>query len=460
MRLPAEPVVLGVRGRNHDTFHVVILRHNLVLNHLVNFPMSHYDFIKAQDPEIYATLEGEEERERVGIELIPSENYVSRAVREAMGSVFTNKYSEGYPGKRYYGGQQFTDQMETIAIERAKQLFKAGYANVQPLGGAAANVAMYFALMEPGDTVLGMDLSHGGHLTHGHPTTSINKVFNFVRYKMKDVNTGEIDYDHLRQIALEHKPKIILAGFSAYSRELDYGKFKAIADEVGAYTVADIAHITGLIAAGALKNPFDYGFDVMTMTTHKSLRGPRGGMIVVRESEDIAKKINKAVFPGMQGGPHMHQIAAKAVAFGEALLPSFKIYAAQILKNAKAMEKVFIDGNIRLLCGGTDNHLLLADVYGSLGITGKEAETTLDTIGITLNKNMIADETRTAMDPSGIRFGTPAMTTRGMREEEATKLALIMIAALHAKDEPAKLAELKLQVQSICEAFPVPESFV
>ena len=422
--------------------------------------MNEYKYIKDQDQEIYATLVGEEEREEEGIELIPSENYVSMAVREAMGSVFTNKYSEGYPGRRYYGGQEFTDAMETIAIDRAKQLFKAKYANVQPLGGAAANVAMYFALMEPGDTVLGMDLSHGGHLTHGHPTTSINKVFNFVRYKMKDVETGEIDYEHLREMALEHKPKIILAGFSAYSRELDYAKFKEIADEVGAYTVADIAHITGLIAAGVLANPFDHGFDVMTMTTHKSLRGPRGGMIVVRENEELAKKINKAVFPGMQGGPHMHQIAAKAVAFKEALDPSFKAYAQQIVKNAKAMEAVFKAEGVRLMCGGTDNHLLLADVHSSLGVTGQEAETVLDEVGITLNKNMIADEPRTAMDPSGIRFGTPAMTTRGMQEAQATRLAEIMIAAMRAKDDADKKTELQKEVQAMCEAFPVPEKFV
>jgi glycine hydroxymethyltransferase len=422
--------------------------------------MNEYQHIKDQDEEIYATLLGEEDREKKGIELIPSENYVSMAVREAMGSVFTNKYSEGYPGRRYYGGQEFTDQMETIAIDRAKQLFKAEYANVQPLGGAAANVAMYFALMEPGDTVLGMDLSHGGHLTHGHPTTAINKVFNFVRYKMKDADTGEIDYDHLREMALEHKPKIILAGFSAYSRELDYAKFKEIADEVGAYTVADIAHITGLIASGVLANPFDHGFDVMTMTTHKSLRGPRGGMIVVRESEELAKKINKAVFPGMQGGPHMHQIAAKAVAFKEALDPSFKTYAEQILKNAKAMEVAFKAANVRLLCGGTDNHLLLADVHSSLGITGADAEAVLDEVGITLNKNMIADEPRTAMDPSGIRFGTPAMTTRGMMEEQATRLAEIMIEVMKNKDDRAKKVELQKEVQAMCEAFPVPEKFV
>lgn len=422
--------------------------------------MNEYQFIKDQDPELYATLIGEEEREKKGVELIPSENYVSKAVREANGSVFTNKYSEGYPGRRYYGGQEFTDLMESITIERAKKLFKAGYANVQPLGGAAANVAMYFALMEPGDTVLGMDLSHGGHLTHGHPTTSVNKVFNFVRYKMKDVETGEIDYDELREVALKHKPKIILAGFSAYSRELDYKKFVEIAKEVGAYTVADMAHIAGLIAGGVARNPFDDGFDVITTTTHKTLRGPRGGMILVRENEDIAKRINKAVFPGMQGGPHMHIIAAKGVAFGEALTPAFKVYAAQILKNAKAMETVFKDKGIRLLCGGTDNHLLLADVFGSLGVTGQEAETVLDEVGITLNKNMIADEPRTAMDPSGIRFGTPAMTTRGMKEEEATNLAEIMIETMKSKDNASKKAELQKEVQTLCEAFPVPEKFV
>ena len=422
--------------------------------------MNEYDFIKNQDKEIYEALLGEEERERTGIELIPSENYVSRAVREANGSIFTNKYSEGYPGKRYYGGQEYTDMVERIAIERACQLFKCKYANVQPLSGAPANVAMYFALMEPGDTVLGMDLSHGGHLTHGHPTTAINKVFNFVRYKMKDVDTGEIDYDELRRVALLEKPKIILAGFSAYSRELDYAKFVEIAKEVGAYTVADMAHIAGLIAGGALKNPFDYGFDVITTTTHKTLRGPRGGMILTREDADIAKRIDKAVFPGMQGGPHMNLIAGKAVAFGEALKPSFKDYAAQILKNAKAMETIFKHEGVRLLCGGTDNHLLLADVYGSLGITGKEAEVVLDEVGITLNKNMIADEPRTAMDPSGIRFGTPAMTTRGMKEGEATKLAELMIATMRSKDDAEEKARIRAEVKALAEAFPVPDKFV
>jgi len=419
-----------------------------------------YEFIKKQDPEVFAALEGEEKREVHGLELIPSENYVSRAVREANGSVFTNKYSEGYPGKRYYGGQEYTDVVETIAIERAKQLFNCGFANVQPLSGAPANVAMYFALLEPGDTVLGMHLEHGGHLTHGHPTTAINKVFNFVRYKMKDVDTGEIDYDELRAVAKEHKPKVILAGFSAYSRELNYAKFIEIAREVGAYAVADMAHIAGLIAGGAARNPFDDGFDVITTTTHKTLRGPRGGMILTRDSEDIAKRINKAVFPGLQGGPHMNNIAAKAVAFGEALTPAFKEYASQILKNAKAMEAVFKESGIRMLGGGTSNHLILADVFGSLGVTGQEAENALDAIGITLNKNMIADEGRTAFDPSGIRFGTPAMTTRGMKESEATRIAEIMVDQLTHMNDAARSAALKSEVESLCLKFPVPESFV
>lgn len=421
--------------------------------------MSQYEYIKDQDEEVYRTIMGEERREALGIELIPSENYVSRAVLEANGSVLTNKYSEGYPGRRYYGGQEYTDAIESIAIERAKKLFGCKFANVQPLSGAPANVAMYFALLEPGDTVLGMHLEHGGHLTHGHPTTNINKVFNFVRYKMKDVETGEIDYDELREIALEHKPKIILAGFSAYSRELDYQKFVDIAKEVGAITVADMAHIAGLIAGQAVKNPFDYGFDVITTTTHKTLRGPRGGMILVRESEEIAKKIDKSVFPGLQGGPHMNNIAAKAIAFGEALQPAFKVYCQQILKNAKAMEKVFADAGVRMIGGGTSNHLILADVSG-LGITGKEAETVLDEVGITLNKNMIPDEPRSAMDPSGIRFGTPAMTTRGMKETEAARIAEIMIDTLKNKDDDNKKGSYKAEIESLCNQFPVPDKFV
>lgn len=418
-----------------------------------------YESIESQDKEVNDALVGEEVRERDGLELIPSENYVSKAVREAQGSILTNKYSEGYPGRRYYGGQEFTDAVEVLAIERAKKLFGAGYANVQPHSGANANIAMYMALLEPGETVLGMELSHGGHLTHGHPVTYLAKIFNFVRYKMKDVETGEIDYDEMHRVAIEHKPKIILAGFSAYSRELDYDKFVSIAREVGAYAVADVAHIAGLIAGGAHKNPFDAGFDVMTSTTHKTLRGPRGGLILVRGSEELAKKIDKAVFPGLQGGPLMHVIAAKAVAFKEALQPQFKTYAAQILKNAKAMEVVFKERGVRMLGGGTSNHLILADVFGSLGVSGREAEEVLDQVGITLNKNAIADDTRRPMDPSGIRFGTPAITTRGFKEAECARVAELMVDALQNKDDAAKLETIRAEIRSLAQKFPIPESF-
>ncbi len=419
-----------------------------------------YEFIKKQDAEVFAAIEGEEQRERDGIELIPSENYVSKAVREANSSILTNKYSEGYPGRRYYGGQTFTDQVETLAIERAKTLFNAGFANVQTLGGANANIAMYMALLEPGDTVLGMDLSHGGHLTHGHPVTYLTKIFNFVRYKMKDAETGEIDYDEMRAVAKAEKPKIVLAGFSAYPRELDYAKFVDIAREVGAYAVMDIAHIAGLIAGKAVKSPFDFGFDVMTSTTHKTLRGPRGGLILTRENAEIAKKIDKSVFPGLQGGPHMNNIAAKAVAFGEALSPAFATYAAQVLKNAKAMEAVFRAAGIRMLAGGTSNHLILADVFGSLGLPGKEAEALLDRVGITLNKNSIADDPRGPMDPSGIRFGTPAVTTRAFGEKECARVAELMIEAMKNKSDDAKLTAIREEIRILCNAFPIPDSFV
>jgi glycine hydroxymethyltransferase len=417
-----------------------------------------FPFIEKEDPEIYGVIEGEEKRQAEGLELIPSENYVSRAVKEAMASSLTNKYSEGYPGKRYYGGQEFTDKVETLAIERAKKLFGAAYANVQPLGGANANIAMYMALLAPGDTILGMDLSHGGHLTHGHPVIYLSKIFNFVRYKMKNIETGEIDYDDMLRIAKEVKPKIVLAGFSAYPRELDYAKFTEIAKEVGAISVMDIAHIAGLIAGQAAKNPFDFGFDVMTTTTHKTLRGPRGGMILTRESEELAKKIDKAVFPGLQGGPHMHQIAAKAVSFREALQPSFKDYAKQIIANTKAMEKVFKAQGSRMITGGSDNHLILLDAMTSFGIPGAEAETLLDRAGITLNKNAIADDTRKPMDPSGIRFGTPAMTTRGLRETESTQVANLMIEVL-AQRTDAVVNEAREKIRTLALAHPIPESF-
>ena len=419
-----------------------------------------YPFIKKQDRAIYQALQGEEKRQAEGIELIPSENYVSRAVREANASNLTNKYSEGYPGKRYYGGQQYTDVVENIARDRAKELFNCAYANVQPHAGAPANVAMYFALLEPGDTVLGMDLSHGGHLTHGHPVTYLTKIFKFVRYKMKNVDTGEMDYDEMRAVAKREKPKIILAGYSAYPRELDYAKFVDIAREVGAITVMDAAHIAGLIAGKACKNPFDYGFDIITTTTHKTLRGPRGGMILTRQSEEIAKKIDKSVFPGFQGGPLMNAIAAKAVAFGEDLHPSFRTYAAQILKNAKAMEEVFHNNDIRMITGGTSNHLILADVYGSLGISGQEAEDVLDEVGITLNKNSIADDTRKPMDPSGIRFGTPAITTRGFKEAECKRVAELMVEAMKKKDDAKTKKAIREEIRGMCKRFPIPDSFV
>ena len=417
--------------------------------------MPTYDSLKQLDPDIYAAVSGEMQRQIEGVELIPSENYISAAVMETMGSVFNNKYSEGYPGKRYYGGQKYADRVESIAIDRAKQLFNAGHANVQPHAGAPANVATYFALLEPGDSVLGMDLSHGGHLTHGHPVTYITKIFNFVRYKMKNVDTGEIDYDEMREVALREKPKMILAGFSAYPRELNYAKMKAIADEVGAYAVADMAHIAGLIAGRAVRSPFEDGFDVILSTTHKSLRGPRGGLILCRQAE-LGKKIDKSVFPGFQGGPIMQMVAAKAVAFKEALRPEFAEYARQIIVNAKQMADKFMENGARLITNGTDNHLLLIDCVRSWDITGRQAEELFDRIGITLNKNVIADDPRKPLDPSGIRLGTPAVTTRGMKEAEMDRLVGFMLSALAKRDDEAALDSLHEEVKVFCKKYPVP----
>lgn len=417
-------------------------------------------YIDQQDKEVWDAIKGEEKREEDGLELIPSENYVSLAVREANGSVFTNKYSEGYPGRRYYGGQEFTDVVERLAIDRACQLFNCKFANVQPHSGAPANLAVYAALLAPGDTVMGMDLSHGGHLTHGHPMTLPAKIYKFVTYKMKDPETGEIDYDDMMRVAKEEKPKLIIAGFSAYPRTLDYKKFVDIAHEVGAITMADMAHIAGLIAGKAAQNPFDYGFDIITTTTHKTLRGPRGGMILVREDEEIAKKIDKSIFPGIQGGPHMHTIAAKAVAFGEAMTPAYQAYTQQVLKNAKAMEEVFKAEGVRMIGGGTDNHLILADVFGSLGVTGKEAQTVLDEVGITLNMNSIAGDTRKPLDPSGIRFGTPAITTRGFKEEDCKEVARLLIQTLKNKDNADMKAEIKAKIKTLAHSHPIPEKFV
>ncbi len=412
------------------------------------------------ETEVFEIIADEAKRQAEGLELIPSENYVSKNVLLANGSILTNKYSEGYPGRRYYGGQEFTDKVETLAIERVKQLFNCKFANVQPHSGAPANLAVYAALLEPGDTVMGMDLAHGGHLTHGHPMTLPAKIYNFVTYKMKDPETGEIDYEDMRKVALEKKPKIIIAGFSAYSRTLDYKKFVEIAKEAGAVTMADMAHIAGLIAGKALRNPFDDGFDIITSTTHKTLRGPRGGIILTRENEEIAIKINKAIFPGIQGGPHMHTIAAKAVAFGEAATPAFQEYCQQVLKNAKAMEAVFHREKVRMIGGGTDNHLILADVFGSLGVTGKEAQTVLDEVGMTLNMNAIANDTRKPLDPSGIRFGTPAITTRGFKEAECARVAELLIETLRNKDDASKKETIKNEIKDLAKQFPIPESFV
>lgn len=409
-----------------------------------------------QDREVAELIEAETRRQAEGLELIPSENYASKDVRDAMASVFTNKYSEGYPGKRYYGGQEFTDAVERLAIERARRAFGAAYANVQPLGGANANLAVYSALMEPGDTILGMDLSHGGHLTHGHPVTFSAKLFRFVRYKMKDPATGEIDYDALAETARAERPKIVLAGFSAYPRSLAWQKIADIAHEVGAIAVADIAHIAGLIAGGALENPFDHGFDVMTSTTHKTLRGPRGGLILVREDAELAKKIDKAVFPGLQGGPHMHQIAAKAIAFGEALTESFRAYARDTVANARAMAGEFEKEGITMIAGGTDNHLMLVDTVASFAMTGDVAEKLLDEVGITLNKNVIADDPNPPLRPSGIRLGTPALTTRGMKETECVQVARIIIRTLRGEDRAA----LREEVRALALRFPIPDTYL
>ncbi|MFA5211037.1 MAG: serine hydroxymethyltransferase [Patescibacteria group bacterium] len=401
------------------------------------------------DPEIKKIILKEQKRQEENLEMIPSENFVSLSVLECLGSILTNKYSEGYPGKRYYGGCENIDEIEQLAIDRAKEIFGAEHVNVQPLSGAPANIAVYFALLEPGDTVLGMDLSHGGHLTHGHPVTYMTKIFNFVRYKT-DKN-GKIDLENLRQMALEHKPKLILVGYSAYSREIEYEKIKEIADEIGAYTMADIAHIAGLIAGGEMKNPVPI-FDVVTTTTHKTLRGPRGGMIMCKEK--LAKKIDKSVFPGFQGGPHENIIAGKAVAFKEALEPEFKEYAKQIKLNAKTLEKRFLELDYKLCFNGTDNHLLLIDLSNK-NVSGHEAETALDKAGITVNKNMIPDDPRSPLDPSGIRLGTPALTTRGMKEEEMNLIADFINEAIENYSDEEKLKEIKSKVKELSAKFPL-----
>lgn len=420
-----------------------------------------------KDQAIERLITAEIERQQTGLELIPSENYVSPDVLKALSSVFTNKYSEGYPGRRYYGGQHNTDQIEQLAIDRAKQLFGADHANVQPHSGAQANEAVYYAWCEPGDTILAMDLAHGGHLTHGAPVTRSAREYNFVRYGIKDVETGEIDYEEIRRLALEHQPKIILAGFSAYPRELDYAKFAEIGNEVGAMLMADMAHIAGLIVGGQAKNPFDYGFHVITTTTHKTLRGPRGGLILSKgvvgnplkrpekTLENLPTLIDRAVFPGTQGGPHMHTIAAKAVAFGEALRPEFTTYAQQIVTNAAVLADELKRGGLKLVTSGTSNHLVLADVYGSFGIDGKTAQERLEASGITTNANAIPNDTLPPFRPSGLRLGTPAVTTRGMKEAEIKQITELIIAAIRT-DDPNIHAELKQKTGSLAKSFPLP----
>ncbi len=421
-----------------------------------------------KDTKIAQLITAEEKRQREGLELIPSENYVSRQVLDAMGSVFTNKYSEGYPGKRYYGGQENTDQIEQLAIDRVKELFGADHANVQPHSGAQANESVYHAWLQPGDTVIAMDLSHGGHLTHGHPVTVLARQYNFIRYGMKDIETGEIDYDQLRTLAKKHKPKIILAGFSAYPRELDYAKFAEIGNEVGAVLMADMAHIAGLIAGKALKNPFDYGFHVITSTTHKTLRGPRGGLILSKgvvsnplkkpeqTIENLPTIIDRTVFPGVQGGPHMHVIAAKAVSFYEALQPEFQVYAKQVVANAKVLADELMKRGFKLITNGTDNHLILCDVKTSFDIDGKIAEETLDKIGLTLNKNAIANDTLPPFSPSGIRLGTPAMTTRGLKEEHMVQVAEWMKQAIEKRSDEKALHKIRQEVIDLTANFPLP----
>lgn len=418
------------------------------------------------DEKIFDAIESEEYRQREGLELIPSENYVSREVLAALGSVLTNKYSEGYPGRRYYGGQENTDIIESLAIERAKKLFKCDHANVQPHSGANANEAVYNAWLEVGDTVLGMDLAQGGHLTHGSPVTRSGKIYNFIRYGLDE--NGEIDYNQIEKLAEKYKPKIILVGFSAYPGEIDYARISKIGKKYDAMLMADVAHIAGLIAGGVLENPFDYGFNVVTTTTHKTLRGPRGGMILSngkvgnplkkpeKTLENLPTLIDRSVFPGTQGGPQMHSIAAKAVSFYEALQPEFKDYANQVVKNAKKLAEELSEKGFKLVTGGTKNHLILVDVYSSFGIDGKTAERAMDKIGLTLNANSIPNDKLPMFTPSGIRLGTPAITSRGMKEEQMERIAEWMRFAIENRDNPKELAKVKKEVADFARLFPLP----
>jgi glycine hydroxymethyltransferase len=412
--------------------------------------MFSFDYLLEEDPILADSIKKELERQQNKIELIASENFTSRAVMSACGSVFTNKYAEGYPSKRYYGGCENVDVAESLAIERAKQLFGAEHANVQPHSGAQANSAVYLVLLNHGDTVLGLDLSHGGHLTHGHPLNMSGLFYNFVPYKVSK-DTEQIDYDNLEKLAIEHKPKMIVGGASAYSRIIDFPKMKEIADKVGALFFVDMAHIAGLVASGLHPSPVPY-CDVVTTTTHKTLRGPRGGLILCKEK--YAKEINRAVFPGIQGGPLMHIIAGKAVAFKEALEPNFKLYSEQVVKNAKFMAQKLSEKGYRIISGGTDNHLFLVDVKKK-GLTGKEAERILDEVGITVNKNTIPFETESPFITSGIRIGTPAVTTRGMKENEMAIIADIIGNVLEDTNNGSIYKESQQQINALCREFPL-----
>lgn len=413
--------------------------------------MFHLDELKKFDTELYDAICGEIGRQRSKIELIASENFVSERVMEANGTPLTNKYAEGYPGKRYYGGCEWVDKAENLAIERAKEIFGAGYANVQPHSGAQANMAVFFALLTPGDTVLSMSLAHGGHLSHGSPVNMSGKYFHIVPYGVSEEDQ-RIDYEEVRRLALEHKPKLILAGASAYPRAIDFEKFSEIAKETGAYLMVDMAHIAGLVAAGLHQSPIPYA-DVVTTTTHKTLRGPRGGLILTKDPE-FGKQFNKAIFPGIQGGPLMHTIAAKAVCFKEALSPEFKEYQTQIIKNADALAKALISEGFQLVSGGTDNHLILLDLT-STGVTGKDAEHLLDEVGITVNKNAIPFDQRSPFITSGIRLGTPAATTRGFREDDMHEIARLI--KLTISDFEKNQDEVRQRVDALCKKYPLYE---
>ena len=410
--------------------------------------------LEANDPAIFDALVGEENRQQAGIELIPSENYTYPEVLAALGSVFTNKYSEGYPGRRYYGGQQYTDVIEDVARDRAKQLFRAEHANVQPLSGSPMNQAVYMAFLQPGDTVLGMDLSHGGHLTHGAPVSHMGKIYNFIRYKTLPDEKGRIDFDELRRTAIETKPKLVLCGYSSYPRDCDYSQFKEIADEVDALTMADVSHIGGLIAGGVMRNPCDAGFDFVTTTTHKSMRGPRGGMILCKK--EFAKTIDRSVFPGLQGGPHMNAVAAVAITLGKAQQPEYKQYCRQVLDNAQVLAATLMENGAKLITDGTENHMMVIDTVKSFGIDGRVAEEALDEVSITTNKQIIPDDPNPPLRPSGIRLGTPAATTRGMKEQEMKRLGEWITKALKNHKDKDLLASVRGEVEELCSRLPVP----